>query len=173
MDYLADDYELGRRIAATGTRVELGRVVVECRSALLTAHEVWHHQVRWARTIRACRPWAYFFSILANATVWPLLWVVSRPEPIPQCAAALCLGVRMFAAWHLAKRMRGAGRLESCLLVLLKDLGQMCVWAAAFLGRSVVWRGERYRVERGGRLARSEGRAVVAPERLAPAPPAS
>jgi len=171
MDYLADDYELGRRVAETGARVELGRVVVECRSAPLTAREVWNHQVRWARTIRACRPWAYFFSILANATLWPVLWAAARPEPAVQLAAALCLGVRMFAAWHLEKRMTGVGRLESCGLALLKDLGQACVWAAAFLGRGVVWRGEQYRVERGGKLARPEGSEVA--ERLAPAPPAS
>jgi ceramide glucosyltransferase len=169
MDYLADDYELGRRVATTGARVELGTVVVECRSAPLTAREVWSHQLRWARTIRACRPWAYFFSIAGNATLWPVLWVLLRPEPLAQLAAVLCLGARMFGAYHLEKRMNGVGRIESCGMAMLKDMFQGAVWLAAFLGRGVIWRGEHYRVAAGGRLVQAEGTAAKC---LAPAPPA-
>jgi ceramide glucosyltransferase len=60
MDCLADDYQLGRRIAARGYRMELCPVVVDCWSAPMTWHEVWRHQLRWARTIRVCQPLPYF-----------------------------------------------------------------------------------------------------------------
>jgi ceramide glucosyltransferase len=93
-DYLADDYELGQRVAGTGARLDLGTVVVECRSPRLTPGEVWAHQVRWARTIRACRPWAYFFSLLGNAAVWPALWVCLQPGPLTQVSA--------WSAWAFA-----------------------------------------------------------------------
>ena len=73
LEYLADDYELGRRIAATGARIELTRGVVECWDKPMNFREVWTHQVRWARTIRACQPVPYFFSILNNVTLWALL----------------------------------------------------------------------------------------------------
>ena len=72
-DVLADDYQLGNRIARDGGRIVLCPVVVDCRESSRGWKEVWKHQLRWARTIRVCRPSAYFFSILGNATLWPLL----------------------------------------------------------------------------------------------------
>jgi len=80
-DYLADDYELGRNIARAGGRIELSGAVVDCREAPAGWKEVWKHQLRWARTIRVCRPWAYFASVLGNATLWPLLWLVAAKDP--------------------------------------------------------------------------------------------
>jgi ceramide glucosyltransferase len=73
VDHLADDFQLGRRIAATGTRIHLLPVVVECWDPPMSFRAVWRHQLRWARAIRVSRPAAYFFSILANATLWAAL----------------------------------------------------------------------------------------------------
>jgi ceramide glucosyltransferase len=67
-DYLADDYELGRNVARAGGRIEFANVVVDCREAPVGWEVVWKHQLRWARTIRACRPLPYFLSALGNAT---------------------------------------------------------------------------------------------------------
>src|SRR5215469_7321798 len=53
---LADDYQLGHRIAQNGHRIELCPVVVECWDAPMDWRAVWKHQLRWARTIRACQP---------------------------------------------------------------------------------------------------------------------
>jgi ceramide glucosyltransferase len=76
-DYLADDFQLGRRIACIGRRVVLCPVVVECWSPPARWGEVWRHQLRWARTIRVCQPGLYALSILGNATLWPLAWVLA------------------------------------------------------------------------------------------------
>lgn len=75
VDCLADDYQLGRRIAKRGHRIELCPVVVECWLPRMYFLDVWRHQLRWARTIRVCQPWLYFVSIVNNATLWPLLWM--------------------------------------------------------------------------------------------------
>ena len=77
-DCLADDYQLGHRIAKNGHRIALCPVVAECWDAPMNWRDVWKHQLRWARTIRVCQPLPYFFSILSNATLWPLLWLVSE-----------------------------------------------------------------------------------------------
>ena len=74
---LADDYQLGHRIAQNGHRIALCPVVVECWNPPMNWRDVWKHQLRWARTIRVCQPAPYFFSILSNATLWPLLWLVA------------------------------------------------------------------------------------------------
>ena len=51
-DYLADDYQIGNRIARSGSRIDISPVVVECRSATVPWKDAWAHQKRWARTIR-------------------------------------------------------------------------------------------------------------------------
>src|SRR5262245_14556026 len=79
VEYLADDYQLGNRIANTGAEIVISPIVVESVSAPMTAREVWQHQLRWARTIRVCQPAAYFFSILNNLTFWSLCWLLSNP----------------------------------------------------------------------------------------------
>jgi ceramide glucosyltransferase len=79
LEYLADDFQLGRRIATAGGHITLCPVPVECWSAPMGWSEVWSHQLRWARTIRICQPLPFFFSILGNATLWPLVWVVISP----------------------------------------------------------------------------------------------
>src|SRR5437867_5682663 len=86
VDYLADDYHLGNRIALSGGRIVLSPVVVECRETPRNWGEIWRHQLRWARTIRVCQPLPYFFSILSNATLWPLLWWLGK---LPSAAVRL------------------------------------------------------------------------------------
>lgn len=155
VDYLADDYHLGNRIARTGRRIVLCSVVVECWSTSMNWSEVWRHQLRWARTIRVCRPVAYFFSILANGTLWPLLWAMVLPTPLVLALAAGCVFVRMLTATLLEQRINRRLDLSSLWLAPVKDLAQVVVWAMAFAGNHVIWRGQRLRVHRGGRLART------------------
>jgi ceramide glucosyltransferase len=71
---LADDFQLGNRIARRGQRIVLSPVVVECWDPPMDWRAVWSHQLRWARTIRVSRPVSYFFSILSNVTLWARLW---------------------------------------------------------------------------------------------------
>ncbi|HEY2082198.1 MAG TPA: glycosyltransferase, partial [Verrucomicrobiae bacterium] len=75
-DCLADDYQLGNRIARQGHRIVLSPMVVECWDPPMGWRAVWKHQLRWARTIRVCQPMPYFFSILSNAGFWALLWFI-------------------------------------------------------------------------------------------------
>ncbi len=105
---LADDYQLGHRIAQNGHRIVLCPVVVECWNEPMNWSEVWKHQLRWARTIRVCQPLPYFFSILSNATFWPLLWLVvsliSVGTLCPPLAAATCLLIRICLGQNLQRR---------------------------------------------------------------------
>ena len=161
VNHLADDYQLGNRIARQGHRLAICPVMVECWSGPLTWSEVWAHQLRWARTIRICQPLPYFFSILSNATVWPLLWLAVaavtasdlQALATPLLGTALCLAFRIASARVLLTRLAGETRDPSpAWLAPVKDLLQAVIWALAFLGNHIVWRGIRYRVAADGRL---------------------
>jgi ceramide glucosyltransferase len=165
LDCLADDYQLGRRIARRGQRIALSSVVVECWSAPMGWAEVWRHQLRWARTIRVCQPAPYFFSLLSNATLWPLVWLAAWPSaPVLGCVLA-CVLVRASSALNLQRILAGARAGNQAAtpaplawrdgwLVWLKDLLQVAVWALAFAGNRIEWRGERMRLRRDGTLVR-------------------
>lgn len=174
-DFLADDYQLGQQIAQRGYRIEFCKVPVQCWSMPMGRREVWKHQLRWARTIRVCKPLSYFFSILSNATFWPLAWAVagiskwvidmnqlsasavSVGVDLPFSGFALIMVVlaRILFAWDLQLRLtRSHAHTWNLWYVPVKDLLQVAVWAAAFLGNTIEWRGEQYRIRRDGKLVK-------------------
>jgi ceramide glucosyltransferase len=171
-DYLADDYQLGHRIAATGAAIKVCPVVVECWASRQTAREVWAHQVRWARTIRVCNPVQYFFSILGNATLWTLVFAMfgqsgrafgwSSTLGTAFLVFSMTWGgvlmlstiiLRILSALLLQQRItRRTDHFPWWFLPPIKDLFGAAVWGAAFLGSTIYWRGKRYRVNRNGKL---------------------
>lgn len=157
-DCLADDYQLGHRIARNGHRIALCPVVVECWDAPTDWPGVWRHQLRWARTIRVCQPLPYFFSILSNATLWPLLWLaawlIAGKSILVPIAVLVCLLLRVFLARDLQRRLTPERNLVAPFwLVPAKDVFQAVVWAGAFLGNTIHWRGQKMRLRRDGTLA--------------------
>ena len=175
-DCLADDYQLGHRLAQKGHRLALSPVVVECWDAPMSWRAVWRHQLRWARTIRVCQPLPYFFSILSNATLWPLLWLameLSKSTPVARTtdygffqtsgigigltggmiAAIAFLLVRIIVAQNLQRDFTPEKNLVSPFwFVPVKDLLQVALWLGAFAGNTVEWRGRRMRLRRDGTL---------------------
>lgn len=157
--FLADDYYLGNRIARAGHELILSPVVVTCHEPAMSWREAWKHQLRWARTIRSCKPLPYFLSILSNTTLWSLLfWLVLVSSSGNLLGPGLstfacCCFLRIGSAIALQHRLTGsppegiwAG------MILIKDLLQVAVWALAFLGNRIDWRGEEFRVYRDGQL---------------------
>ena len=176
VDFLADDYQLGNMIAKRGGRIVLSPVVVECWESPKSWSEVWRHQLRWARTIRVCQPLPYFFSLLGNATLWPLLWWIVQLVStgvhftgswqgangyltgalrLPDCSwiVAMCLLARILTAMRNQQKLtRSKTQLHIVWLAPVKDLLSVLIWVFAFLGNTVEWRCRRYRVRQGGRL---------------------
>ncbi len=155
---LADDYQLGQRIARNGHGIALCPMVVECWDVPQTWTHVWKHQLRWGRTIRVCQPAPYFFSILSNASLWPLLWMAAALSSgnifCAPLTAGLFLLLRIVLAQNLQRRFTpGRSLVSPFWLVPLKDILQTLIWFAAFLGNTVEWRGRRMKVRRDGTLA--------------------
>jgi ceramide glucosyltransferase len=148
-EYLADDYQLGARIAALGKRVALADSVVETNLGAGTWREVWKHQLRWSRTIRISRPLGYFGYLVTQATVW---CVAAAFAGYPEVAVSGILA--RLAAAAAAMRVLKTG---SCLAlpgVPLRDLFGFAVWCAGLFGSEVEWRGSRFRLLRDGRMRR-------------------
>jgi ceramide glucosyltransferase len=157
VDQLADDYQMGARVARSGFRVELSPEVVETSIPAYGWRGFADHQLRWLRTVRDARPWGYVGLIFTHGLGWALLNVLaSGLSPL----SLWLLGMAFFLRLALAMTV-GAGVLAdrqvlaNLWLLPVRDLVAMGLWVAGFAGDTIVWRGERFMV-RGGKLEKRD-----------------
>jgi ceramide glucosyltransferase len=155
LDYLADDYELGRRIAGLGKRVALSEVVVETFLPAYSMRQFFEHQMRWSRTIRDARRWGYLGVSLTFALAWALLMLALTPGSAwARLLAAVTVAARVAVAIVCAGTvLRDRGSLRKLYLLPLRDLIAPAVWVLSFFGNRISWRGDLFYL-REGRLAR-------------------
>ena len=152
-DHLADDYELGARVAQAGFRVALSAEVVETAIPAYHWRGFLDHQLRWARTVRDSRPWGYAGLIFTHGLGWALLNVLaSGLSPLSLWLLGLSFFLRLALAIMVGSAVLGDRQvLPSLWLLPLRDVVAMAVWVAGFSGNTIVWRGERFLLK-GGRL---------------------
>ena len=148
-DYIADDHELGRRIAELGRRVVISTCVVETTVPDTHWGEMWRHQVRWARTIRLSRGGGYLGLPLTNATLWAALLAAGGLWRAALALFALRLAAGLATA---AGVLRDRQSLPYAYLVPFRDLAALAIWAAGLFGSTVVWRDARLNLDRKGRI---------------------
>ncbi len=149
-DQLADDYDLGRVVRAAGYRGEIAPTPVSHLCDERSWRELWRHEARWARTIRAIDPWGFLGSAITYPLAWASLGLVLAPSP----AALAVLGASALSRLHLASRVNRATGVPPAgvHLLLVRDILSFAVFLSAFCGRSVSWRGLRYRIGADGAL---------------------
>jgi ceramide glucosyltransferase len=154
-EYLADDYEMGARIAKAGYRVELCNEVVETTVPAYKFSGFCAHQLRWARSTRDSRKLGYIGLGITYALPWALmtciasglaLWSVSLLSVVVlvRVAVALSVGVGI---------LRDGQVLRDLYLLPLRDLFGLGFWAWSFAGDTVIWRGESFQL-RDGKITR-------------------
>src|SRR5262249_57328071 len=79
VDYLADDFELGYRIARAGYEVVLADIVVETHLPAYSFRGFFEHQMRWARSTRDSRRMGYIGLLLTFGLPWAILAVLFAP----------------------------------------------------------------------------------------------
>jgi ceramide glucosyltransferase len=151
---LADDYEIGNRVAKRGYRLELSSEVVDTVLAIQSWQRLYDHQVRWARTYRVNRPGGYFGSILTHGTFWAVMQLLYAGfSPLGCALSGTVIALRYLVAGRLAwTHLRTNLTIPQWLLVGPKDLFITFVWFAAFAGNEVVWSGHRFEVRRSGEM---------------------
>lgn len=151
---LADDYWLGRLISESGWKVEVSPMPVALYHQKSDLADVLSHQLRWARTIRVCEPVPYFFSVISNSTLWATLYFATASNSM---TALLILGVILamrtaFAVILSSKLVNKPPKIWNFCIPVIKDLAQAIIWALAFCGNRVKWRGKTYKVFKDGSM---------------------
>lgn len=155
VDYLADDYELGRRIANLGLKVLLSDVVVETHLPAYDISGFIEHQMRWARGVRDSRLGGY----LGLASTFGLMWalvnlIAAHAAPWSWAVLGVVFLLRVSVAVAVGKIVLRDRQLFSQLWLLpMRDLIAVGVWLVSFAGHTVIWRGDRFELK-DGRLTR-------------------
>ena len=142
--YLADDYELGARIAALGAPVRLSSVAVETVLGETGWGDLWRRHLRWSRTIRASRPGGHAGFATTFGMLWSLLLLAAGGPGWP---AAACPAARALPAAPTRAPPARSGAVAPAA-----ELWAAAVWAASFAGRSVNWRGRTLLLDASGRI---------------------
>src|ERR1051326_2091584 len=150
-DYLADDYQLGRRIADKGLKVELPDVVVETFLPRYSLSDFFSHQLRWARTIRDSRFWGYVGLGVTFGIPWALLTLIAaRGAEWALGLLAVTLVARLAMAVFVGRSvLKDRFVSEGLVLVPVRDVIALLVWMASFAGHTVKWRGKRFKLKKG------------------------
>lgn len=148
-DYLADDYQLAKRITGLGKRALLSTCTVETGLADATWPGIWRHQLRWARTIRVSKGIGFAGLPIAHAGVWILVALLLKAWPCAAAVAALRIASAALTGWFL---LRSPVAAAFCWLAPLWDLYAFAVWLASYAGRKVRWRDQTLAIDRNGRI---------------------
>jgi ceramide glucosyltransferase len=149
--FLADDYEIGRRVTKSGGRVILSPETVSTMYPLQTPKNFWEHQLRWARTVRLCRPASYAALLFTQGLPWSVTAALLAPSHWFGAAYLFAyLVLRLATAWLVGLSVVGDEVLRRRLwLVPLWDAIHFVVWAASFASNHVVWGNVEYVIDRG------------------------
>jgi ceramide glucosyltransferase len=151
VDYLADDYQIGSRVASLGLKVKLSDVVVETFLPRYTLRGFFQHQLRWARTIRDSRfggyvglgltfgiPWAILALFLSHGAAWA--WALLLAVAAMRTAVATVVGIWVLGDPHVPRLLA---------LIPVRDVLALLVWLVSFAGHTVSWRGESFKLHHG------------------------
>ncbi|MGH8159926.1 MAG: bacteriohopanetetrol glucosamine biosynthesis glycosyltransferase HpnI [Rhodanobacter sp.] len=141
-DTLADDYWLGELSRRQGLRTELSELVVGTEVSEANLSNLWAHELRWLRTIRAISPVGFTFSFVCFT--WPMLLLALLLAPTLPCLMVSIVGgaARLFryvASWQSTAR---SSRWHDIWLSPVRDMLLLVEWMGALVRWRVEWRGQ-------------------------------
>jgi ceramide glucosyltransferase len=151
LDLHSDDYELGRRIAARGYRIELLPEPVWMAFPSQSLGEYLRHELRWAIGIRNIRPGGHFGMLFTHGLPWAIAAACVAPSA---AIGAAYLGAYVALRFAIAWTVGVWGLHDPVLrrrfwLLPVRDLFSFFVWIASFGMNQIEWRGSSFTLEKG------------------------
>jgi ceramide glucosyltransferase len=153
-DQLADDFQLGAQVRALSLRVVLSDLRVDTLVDEPSLAALCRHSLRWLRTIRAVRLWAYAGCFITFSLPMAGLGAALAGFQ-PKALILLAITVAARLVLHFAgQRERWRDGWRQLGLIPLHDALLLALWIWGISGREVSWRQERFGVGRDGSLHR-------------------
>ncbi len=153
-DYLAEDYEIGRRVTGSGLAMAFPPHLVDVELDIKSASKWWVHQVYWDQNTRVANQAGFFATVLTRSVPFALLFaLLTWGDPVGVAVLAAAVALRLATAWAtLAWGLRDREGVRSLVWLPLRDCAGLVTWALAFTKQTVVWRDTHYRLTKGGRM---------------------
>ena len=152
VNYLADDFQLGRRPSTLGHRVALSRYVID---EVLTGESlaaVLARELRWSRTTRVSRPFGHLGLVFTFGFAYAAAYAAASASADGLAVLGSVWAVRTLTAWVGAHKMGDREFPRRAWLLPMRDILSFGIWVAGYFGSSVTWRERKLRVRRDGTM---------------------
>jgi len=158
-DYCSDDFLLGKRIAAAGYKVVLSPHIIDHVILHESLRQSLTHQTRWMKSTRYSRPKGHLGMGLTFSMPYGVLGFLAGAASGRLAIGATILAatflnrvlLAIVAGWEAVRDQRAR---DCCWLYPLRDFMGFGFWLVSCFSDQIRWRGERYRLEVGGRMVR-------------------
>jgi ceramide glucosyltransferase len=149
--FLAEDYEIGRAVRGRGYAIGIPAMMMTTICTETSVHELFKHELRWARTIRRIARSGHVGSIVTHPLPLALIGATLLGwKPVAAGLVLAILSVRMLVKLRIDRATRV--NTGPWWLIPLRDMLSFGVFLASFSGATVEWQGQRFRVGRDGVL---------------------
>lgn len=153
---LADDWVLGDMVRKQDLAIELAARPVDIMVHEPDLKSLFCHEIRWGRTIAAVDRPSYLASVITQPVALALLAVLAGWFWAPSLAALAASALVRLWAVRSGERALGLPPAGPGLLAF-REILSFSVYVVASCGRTVIWRGRRFVVQRDGTLVPAEG----------------
>jgi ceramide glucosyltransferase len=153
--YQAEDYVMGKRLAAKGQRVIMAPQVIRLVVPETSFKQSFRNQLRWMQSTRRSRPTGHLGTGLTFSVPYGLagmLWglLTGRPEVGLLWLLASCLN-RWLQAGIMLNALGEPKWIWQTFIYPLRDLLGAIIWFASYLPAKVHYHGSHYLITRDGR----------------------
>lgn len=146
--HVADDAVLGHKVQDAGLHVALAPCLTETTVAEAGWAALFHHELRWGRTIKNLEPLGYALSSTQLSLFWAMLCVVTSGLAWGAVLFLLATWLIRALAAHAINRALGRPDIYLCATLPLRDWFSALIMLCSLRGRRVAWRGKHLHIRR-------------------------
>lgn len=147
-DFLVEDYELGRRVAAKGFRIQFIPYTVRMHLDLTSLTEWWRHQMGWDQKTKSANPSGFFLTFLIRGVPFAIFYTLTG-APYGKVLLLFTIILRMLTGTSNALFLQDRDGIKFIWLLPVRDILGLVVWAGGLLKRTTSWRGRTFHLKNG------------------------
>ena len=152
-EYLVEDHELGRRLHERDLDVCLLPLTIDLTPDYADLNAWWRHQVYWDQNTRAANLPGFALTILTRAVPFSLLFALASGLSTIGLSVLLgAIAIRVGSAALIAAIEHDRETLGALPWLPLRDVLALASWALALTRNTFEWRGNTFKLTRGGRI---------------------
>jgi len=151
---IGDDAHIGRIATERGRKIELAPFLVLTTIPETRLYQLFIHELRWARTMRAMRPGECLASIFTHALPVALLMVALSPGTVTALLFGFIAALRALLLATVEARVGRAptAKTPTPWFLMFREFLYFGVWLWAFANRTIIYRGRKLSIQPGGRI---------------------